>query len=277
MRPRLALLVGLAVAVACRKQAPPPLPAGPQVVTITATDYAFGAPDTIVAGLTTFKLVNRGKEPHQAVIVGASDHSFAELEAGAMGTDPRLPDWLVFPAGPGVAVGGDSSNATAHIPAGNYLIACFILSPDGKPYVVKGMMRRLVVVPAPTGTVAAAEPTADVTVTLADYSFTLSKPLTAGTHTIRVVNRGPQVHELAFEQLGPGNTLVDWRRWAAAGAKGMGPSKPLGGFIGPNVGAVGWVTVTLAPGRYLLTCYVPDAKDGKPHVMHGMVREITVR
>jgi hypothetical protein len=274
MRPRLALLASLALAAACQTQAVPP--GRPRVITITATDYAFGAPDTIVAGMTTFKLVNQGKEPHQAVIVGASDHSFAELEAGALGTDPRLPDWLVFPAGPGVAVGGDSSNATAHIPAGNYLIACFIPSPDGQVHVAKGMVRRLVVVPAPAGTVAAAEPMADVTVTLADYSFTLSQPLTAGTHTIRVENRGPQVHELAIEQLGPGKTLADWRRWAAAGAKGMGPSKPLGGFIGPNVGAVGWVTVTLTPGRYLLTCYVPDAKDGKPHVMHGMVQEITV-
>jgi plastocyanin len=274
MHPRLALLTTLVVAAACQKQTP--LPAGPHVVVITATDYAFGAPDTIVAGLTTFKLVNQGKEPHQAVIVGASDHSFAELEAGAMGTDPRLPDWLVFPAGPGVAVGGDSSNATAQVAPGNYLIVCFIPSPDGQPHVAKGMVRRLVVTPAPAGAVTAAEPAADVTVMMADYSFTLSAPLTAGTHAIRVENRGPQVHELAIEQLAAGKTLVDWQRWAAAGAKGMGPSKPLGGFIGPNVGAVGWVTVTLTPGRYLLTCYVPDPKDGKPHVMHGMVQEITV-
>jgi hypothetical protein len=42
------------------------------------------------------------------------------------------------------------------------------------------------------------------------------------------------------------------------------------------VGTVGWFTITLAPGKYLLICYVPDAHDGKPHVAHGMVQEITI-
>ena len=242
---------------------------------ITATDYAFSAPDTIAAGLTTFKLVNQGKEPHQAVVFGANDHSFEEMEA-AMKVEGTVPDWLRFPAGPGVVIGGDSSNATAQIAPGNYYIVCFIPSPDGQPHVAKGMARRLLVTAAPAAAVAAAEPAADVTVMLADYSFTLSKPITAGTHTFRVENRGPQVHEVTIEQLAPGKTAADWQRWAAAGAKGMPPSRPVGGFIGPNPGSIGWFTVTLAPGRYLLTCFVPDAKDGKPHVMHGMVQELTV-
>ncbi len=274
MRLRLALAACLSAAAACRKQPPPP-PPGPNVVAIAATDYAFAAPDTIPAGLTTFKLVNQGKEPHQAVIFGASGHTFEEMETAAEMEGP-IPAWLVFPAGPGVAIGGDSSNATAQVAPGNYLIVCFIPSPDGQPHVAKGMIRRLVVTAAPAGAVAATEPTSDVTVTLADYSFALSTPLTAGTHTIRVENRGPQLHEITIEQLTPGKTLADWQRWAAAGAKGMPPSKPIGGFVGPNVGAVGWFTVTLAPGTYLLTCFVPDVKDGKPHVMHGMVQETTV-
>ena len=34
---------------------------------------------------------------------------------------------------------------------------------------------------------------------------------------------------------------------------------------------------TLPRFRYALICFYPDAKDGKPHVMHGMLKEITVR
>src|SRR5207249_11583310 len=47
-RPLLSLL---AIVAACSPAKPPAAPAA-NVVTITATDYAFGAPDTIPAGLT---------------------------------------------------------------------------------------------------------------------------------------------------------------------------------------------------------------------------------
>jgi hypothetical protein len=248
-------------------------PRAPNTVTITATDFAFGAPDTIPAGLTTFTMDNRGKEPHQAVIAGGQGKTFAELETTLLKEGP-IPDWLTFPAGPGAAIGGDSSNATADIPAGNYLILCFIPSPDGTMHVMKGMLRRLVVIPSSAAR--AAEPQADVTVKLSDYDFAFSTPLTAGTHTIRIENDGPQLHELAIERLAPGKTFNDWLQWGATGMKGPPVALPVGGFVGPDKGKVGWMRVTLTPGTYLINCYVPDAKDGKPHFMHGMVREITV-
>jgi uncharacterized cupredoxin-like copper-binding protein len=254
----------------------PPAPRGPNVVTITATDYAFAAPDTIPEGLTTFKLVNQGKEPHQAAVMGATDRSFQELEAGAMAVEMKIPDWLLFPAGAGVVMGADSSNATSRLAPGNYLIVCFIPSPDGKMHVMKGMFRRLVVKPATPAAVAAAEPTSDVSVMLSDYAFTLSSPLTAGTHTIRVDNSGPQLHELTIERLLPGKTLADQQRWWQSGMRGAPAAIPVGGLSGPQPGKTGWVTVTLAPGKYLLTCYVPDSKDNRPHIVYGMVQEITI-
>ena len=36
------------------------------------------------------------------------------------------------------------------------------------------------------------------------------------------------------------------------------------------------MTVDLAPGRYLLLCWVPDPADGVPHVMKGMVTEVVI-
>ncbi|HEU5260154.1 MAG TPA: hypothetical protein VFU41_01895 [Gemmatimonadales bacterium] len=270
------LVSGLFVVAACAKPAPQAA-AGPNIVTITATDYAFGAPDTIPAGLTTFRMVNQGREPHQAVIAGASGRSWEELET-AMKTEGPIPAWLTFPPGPAVVVAGDTSNATGVFAPGNYLIMCFIPSPDGQMHVMKGMFRRLVVTaPAPShATTPAPEPPSDVTVTLSDYTFTLSAPLTAGSPTIRVENSGPQLHEVTIEQLAPGKTVADVQRWLAGGMKGEPPTKPVGGLIGPDVGKTGWFTVTLAPGNYLLTCYVPDAKDGRPHLVHGMMKEVTV-
>jgi hypothetical protein len=260
--------------VACSPRAA--APAGPNVITIAAVDYAFATPETIPAGLTTFKMLNLGREPHQAVVMGASDKSWDEIRA-AMMSPAAFPAWLRFPGGPGVVAAGDSSNATARLEPGNYFIVCMISSPDGVLHVMKGMVRRLVVVPAPL-TVGAPppEPRADVVATLSDYAFALSAPLTAGTQTIRVENVGPQLHELGIEQLLPGKTLADLQRWIAGGMTGAPPTRPVGGFVGPDVGKKGWFTVTLAPGKYVLSCYVADAQDGKPHVMHGMVQEITV-
>ena len=34
--------------------------------------------------------------------------------------------------------------------------------------------------------------------------------------------------------------------------------------------------LTLEEGNYVLTCFIPDAKDGKPHFMHGMTMAMTV-
>lgn len=261
-------------ATACTS-AKPTVPPTARVVTITATEYAFAAPDTIPAGLTTFRMLNPGREPHQAVIAGAQGKTFAELEAALLKEGP-IPEWVTFPAGAGAVVSGDSSIVTAHVAPGNYLILCFIPSVDGKPHVVKGMSRRLVVTPAIAGAPTRAEPKADVTVTLSDYAFALSTPLTAGTHTIRVENSGPQLHELTIEKLAPGKTLADWQKWMAGGMRGTPPADPAGGLTGPDRGKVGWLTITLTPGNYLLNCYVPDAKDGKPHFTRGMVQQITV-
>ena len=259
----------------CTRPKPAASPA-PNVVTITATDYAFGAPDSIPAGLTTLRMVNTGREPHQAVVAGGPGKSFAELAAAMMKEGP-LPEWLTIPIGAGVVVSGDSSIVTATLPTGNYLILCLIPSPDGTLHVAKGMSRRLVVTAAPAGALAAPEPKADVTITLTDYSFTTSTPLTAGTHTIRVENSGAQLHELTIERLAPGKTVADFRQWVAGAMRGTPPVKPVGGVAGLDTGKVGWVTITLAPGNYLLNCYVPDAIDGKPHFVHGMVEQITVR
>src|SRR6266511_1010128 len=102
MNTRLLALASLACAVACSRRAPPA--AGPSVVTITATDYAFGMPDTIPARLTTFRLVNQGKELHHASLVRLGEgKSAADFQAGlvaAMKSHAPPPSWMTFPGGP---------------------------------------------------------------------------------------------------------------------------------------------------------------------------------
>jgi hypothetical protein len=37
-----------------------------------------------------------------------------------------------------------------------------------------------------------------------------------------------------------------------------------------------FVEVDLTPGEYGFLCFVPDAKDGQPHVAHGMMQQFTI-
>lgn len=269
---RVLLVAVLLPLAACEKKAPPP-PAGSAVtVTYNGTEYAFTGPDTVTAGLVTVRLLNTGKEPHQLALVRIDGgKGMTDIATAMKGT--AFPGWLTFVGGPNAAAPGDSSNATQALTAGNYLLVCFLPAPDGKMHLEKGMMRMIVV----KGTApAATDPAADVTLTLSDYDFTPGKPLTAGAHTIRVENAGPQVHEVLIFRYLPGTSISDFQTWVQRAMKGPPPAMPVGGIVALTKGQHAHFTVTLAAGKYVLVCFVPDEKDRKPHVVHGMVKEFTI-
>jgi hypothetical protein len=276
------LLVALAAAsgatLGCnRKPAPPPAPPTANVVAITAADYSFTAPDTIPAGLTTVKLSNTGKEAHQVVFIRIdSGKTMADIANVMKDPNAKVPGWMSFPLGANGIVPNDSGSATATLTAGHYVLVCFLPTADGTPHVNKGMVHPLEVT-ASTGA-AAAEPVADITITEKDYGWDISAPITAGTHTYRVENAGPQIHEVQIFQIAPGKSAKDLQTWLAGNMKGAPPAIPVGGFVGPmpGPGQHGFFTRTLAAGNYVFICFVPDAKDAKPHVMHGMMKEVTV-
>ena len=111
--------------------------------------------------------------------------------------------------------------------------------------------------------------------TLMDYGFQLSTPITAGRHTIKIENTAAQSHEAVIVKLNPGATMQDW---VAAAEKMTGPlpGQTIDGIGGLATGKRGYVTVDFTPGEYGLICFAPDSKDGKPHFVHGMIEQITV-
>ena len=204
--------------------------AEPAVVTITATNFAFQAPDTIQSGMTTLVLKNAGATIHHAALVRLKDgKTLADLAAAMKSmkpTDPP-PAWMEDAGGAQIPDPGTQTTATLDIPPGNYAIICFVDTPDKVPHFAKGMMRALTVVPSTEPTAPA--PAADITVTLSDYAFTFSTPLTAGHHVLKIVNGAAQHHELVLLQLKPGKTVADVGKWAAD-YKGEMPAVALGGI-----------------------------------------------
>lgn len=242
------------------------------LVTVKAGDYFFEAPATIPAGMTTFRLVTTGKEMHHATIFRLDGgHTVSQLLDAMKGHGP-LPSWAVAMGGPNAPTPGSSFDATLDMKPGNYALVCFIPSPDGAPHVMKGMSRALTV----TGKGAGSAPKADITMRLDDYAFATTPAITAGRHTIRVENGAKQSHEVEIVRLAPGKSAHDVLAWIEK-MDGPPPGAPVGGvtFLAPS--GVNYIDADFTPGRYALICFVPDAKDGKPHFVHGMVTEIEVK
>ncbi|MGH7559840.1 MAG: hypothetical protein ACRENB_02345 [Gemmatimonadales bacterium] len=247
-------------------------PASPPVVQITATDYAFQMPDTIPAGVTTFRLANTsGSEFHHVVLIRLPDGMSMQDFLGRMSPGSPPPPDAVFLGGPNPAEPSGDAEATVDLPAGGYAVVCVIPSPDGTPHVAKGMARPLTVV---AGTSSAALPTPDVTVTLTDYDFQFSAPLTPGRHVIRIQNAADQPHELVFFKLNPGKTVEDMARYAEK-PEGPPPGSAIDGVSPLSKGKGATVVVTLEAGDYGLICFIPDAA-GKPHLVLGMMKQVKV-
>ncbi len=166
-------VVMLAILGGCEKAGKPaeqaaaaaaaPAPVAPRTVHVVGTDFAFHAPDTLPAGLTSFHLMNQGKELHQIMLLRlAPGRTVADLEKRKAG-EPPPPDLMVI-GGPNAAAPGGTAEAIVNLKPGSYAMVCGIPSTDGMPHMMKGMIRALTVV---EGASAAQPPSADVTIKLA--------------------------------------------------------------------------------------------------------------
>jgi hypothetical protein len=183
------------------------------------------------------------------------------------------PTWAVLAGGPNSPrPQGGVSEAIVTLQPGRYAALCVIPSPDGTPHVAKGMLKTVTVIPAPTAAVA---PEADLVLRLTDYDFEFSAPVTAGRHLIRVEVETGQPHEVVFVRLEPGKTAMEMAQYALK-PQGPPPGTTIGGTSGLAAGQHNLVPITFEPGEYGLICFLPDAADGRPHLLHGMIKQIKV-
>jgi hypothetical protein len=138
-------LVVVVLAPACAQQPrqAPQTQAGPERVTVTATEYAFDIPQTLPPGETTFVLENAGQERHFMEMVrlkgGKSVEELLELPGN------RADRFIEEVGGTRPAKPGGSVEMTAELAPGAYGIVCFIEAPDGTPHAFKGMYAQFTV------------------------------------------------------------------------------------------------------------------------------------
>lgn len=109
-----------------------------------------------------------------------------------------------------------------------------------------------------------------------DYVFTGPEQLESGRQTVRLLNRGRDVHQIQFLALPSGKSITDVERALAS----RSPSLPNwlrrhGGVNSVAPGDEASVSMQLESGDYLLLCGIPDVA-GRPHAMRGMVRALRV-
>ena len=253
--------------------------ATPKVVTVTATDYAFEAPDTLQEGWTTVRLVNDGRRLHAALVVKLEQEQTPEgFRAAYSEAWKANGPWDTFGFRNGLvsAPPTGSVNATLYLDPGRYAWYCPMHFEGGAPHVIEHDMTRPFVVTARGGSErppVAPEPSA--VIALADYAFVVSEPLAAGQHMIRVENQGREPHEVLLFKLAPDKTLQDAQSWLGDPQNAYPFSSYLGGAVVEPAGAEAYFEAELTPGDYVLVCAI-TAPDGRTHTEHGMIRQLRI-
>jgi uncharacterized cupredoxin-like copper-binding protein len=268
------LLLATGTLAGCAGERESQAAAAPNLVTISAKEFGYQVPDSIPAGLTTLQLTNTGQQLHHMQLVRLDQEKTAAQFVEAMKAEGPPPAWAELVGGPNAVEPGSTVSSEQTLKPGHYAILCLIPGPDGVPHFMKGMYRDLQV--KESGGRSAPEPKADVDMKLVDYGFELSSPIKAGRQTIRVLNGAAQPHEVVLVRVLPGKKLADIGEWEKSGFKTAPPVQFLGGVVGLAPGRHAYFSSDFKAGSYGLLCFFPDAKDGKPHLMHGMMSEFEV-
>lgn len=213
------------------------------VVDVELSEYAFGMTGDIAGGTVTFRTVNKGELPHEVAFGSIEgDRTMEDVEKALQSRRP--PDWLKDIAGIPVISPGVTTSMTRELEEGQYLFLCFLPTPEGQPHVTEGMVRLFSV----EGVSDAEPPEPDLTITASDDGFDVPE-ITAGTHTIQLVNDGTKAHEFAFVSYEPGKSEKDLNKWFGSGFKTEAPALFPGGMqsIGPGESVI--VGMTFESGR----------------------------
>lgn len=244
-------------------------------VTIHTADYTFTGPAELPAGRVTVEIINDGPQPHHVQLLRLNDGvTLDQFMAALQVSEFEALPLITLEGGPAVVPAGGEQKATMDLPAGQYLLACFVADQtDGLPHLAHGMMQPIMV----TGdaTVTAAEPAADAEIVLKDFAFVTPDKAAAGHHTWKVSNTGKQPHEINLLKLADGKTMADVMTYLQA-PEGAPPFVAAGGLQAINPGATAWVDLDLTPGTYIAICFVPDPASEMPHLALGMMRPILV-
>ncbi len=270
-------------------------------IAITATDYAFEAPDAISSGWSKIQFRNEGQDthlllfsklpegksiddylteagnPYNEVWYQLRDRKITPKEAGKLISE-QVPKWfwdVQFVGGAGLVTPGGVTEITVKLSPGNYVIECYAKTKDGEIHFMEGMARPLLVTDKTSDV---SPPTEDIQLTISNYDMSVEGNISPGKRTVKVdVTEMPEqgighnVHVVRLEPEADKQKLVEWMNWFSP--EGLRTPTPdhvsfIGGMHVLPVDNMGYFTVDLQPGRYLFVSGLTA------HL--GVMKEVTI-
>jgi hypothetical protein len=269
MTPKLLISVAaLAIAAASAGAATTATTAARPSVTVSVDDKRITGPARMPAGYVDIQIVTSGKVHHHLAFwhlnPGVTVKQFTHALKGSNEDPFKL----------GTAIGGNGPMLSGHLDATMRLVPGTVVFAD----IVEGPTTRIASFHVARAPISAKPPAAIGTIVNRSYRFFL--PTHFGRPGIyRFTNPDAVAHDGVIYRLRAGKNASDLVRWLHAGGKGKPPvdfARPLGG---PGVIGAHWTSwfrlPRLAPGRYVLGCFLPDAQ-GMLHAAMGMVAEFRV-
>lgn len=221
---------------------------------VTANDFAYrGLPVHAPAGWLTLRMANTGRELHMFATASVP-HGYTAASFEAAILKGNVPGGLTEFGGPNAVAPGDTTSVSMFLPAGEYVVGCFVQSPDGKRHFDKGMMGSFdVVAVADTG----APPRSDERITLSTYGIAMpgASPQ-PGMRTFLVRNTAKETHDLVILKVLPGHSIAQALTWFTKLPSGAPAAVPVGGTTGIHTGEQVLVPADLTPGQYVLVCWM---------------------
>lgn len=259
------------------QQSRPPSGALPgQVVDVAAGEFFLQAPDTIRAGLVTFRLRQTGDRLTNPAKVEAENMAPAtpvndptrafhmlwvtRLEPGRTVSEwyeahvkGEPTPWATDLGGPASADPPSTANATMVLEPGNYVLVCHVGSAREdrtRNHLLKGMFRALTVLPgnASDAEIPPGHAVARITGT---GQIVLRGVLRKGRQRIRVTNETGKAHEFVVLKVKAGRTAQEAVTWRRAGGKSR-PVESLGGLSDVPPGATLITTIDFRSGSHVI-------------------------
>ncbi|HEY9518187.1 MAG TPA: hypothetical protein VIQ98_02975 [Gemmatimonadales bacterium] len=233
---------------------------------VTVRTGTVSAPDSVAAGWLRLRVEEDGNG-HILVVFRLPESAIDSDVPGflaALDTARATPPPALALGGPEI---GDTGEVVIQFTRGRYLLGCVTRGGDGHRHASTGEARTIRVTEG-----ASAAPRATVEVPMTEFAYVVPERWTAGSHMLRVENRGRQDHQLRLARLRAGSTVTAWMN----AEKPNEHAVPVAGVARMGPGTVAYLPVELIPGRYILFCLVPDPATGRPHVTMGMLRSIQI-
>jgi len=252
---------------------------GYQELVVTITDDAVTTSATEVSpGYLLLTIVNNSSQDATAglfTLPGLTEEMMNE-KASTPTPDDEIPPFLLeatIAGGPQDAAPNTTAQAVVKVTPGGWVVF-----PDSNQAPVYLTVKD----EAEVGT----EPASVASIGLTEFSFSgLDSGIIAGKQIWKVTNTGAEVHMLGLGKAPDGTTKDDVMTLlnsemsgtpVAGGLQESDIEDVYGGVLLLSSGQTMWPLLDLEPGTYVAVCWVPDSRNGMPHVMEGMLDVFTV-